>query len=351
MTPPTHCQDDLTRPASPTADPAPQRAELRAVVYSSSDVREVRPDSAAALAALRQPDHVLWLDVAGPVDPDLLQQLGDQFGLHRLALEDIVHTHQRAKVEDYAEHLFVVLRMMDDAAAGETRTEQLAMCLGDGFLITFQESPGDCWQPVRQRLQDPMSRLRRSGPDYLAYVLLDAVVDAFFPVLERLGAALEDVEDQVLAQVRSQQRMAELHSLRRDLLLLRRALWPLRDVMHALSRGDVPRIEPATRIWLRDVHDHVLRLLDLLENHRELGASLMEMHLAVVSTRLNEVMKVLTVIATIFIPLTFVVGIYGMNFHYMPELTWAWGYPACWAVMLGIAGGMLFWFRRRGWLG
>jgi magnesium transporter len=336
-------------PGTLHVDPEAPKPVLRAFVYGPSGLHEHRPTAAAAVTALRQPGHVLWLDVAGLGDAALLRELGERFGLHRLALEDTVNAHQRAKVEDYPEHLFLVLRMIDDSA-DEVRTEQLSLFLGDGFVATFQERTGDCWDTIRQRLQDETGRLRRSGPDYLAYSLLDGVVDAFFPVIETFGARLDAIEDDILAGVRPREVAADLHGVRRDMLVLRRALWPLRDVTHTLVLGDAPRIEAATRVYLRDVHDHVLRLIDLLESHREVGASLMEVHLASVSNRLNEVMKVLTVIATIFIPLTFVVGIYGMNFHHMPELDWWWAYPACWLLMLAIAASMLWWFRRRGWL-
>ena len=224
------------------------------------------------------------------------------------------------------------------------------MFLGDDFVLTFEEHRGDCFDPVRHRLRDPSSRIRRNGVDYLAYALMDAIVDAYFPAMEALGDRLEAVEESVVAGSAPAAVVRELHETRRELLVARRALWPLREVMAGLMRADSARVTTETRVYLRDVYDHVVQLLDLLENYRELGASLTELHLASASIRLNEVMKVLTMIATIFIPLTFVVGVYGMNFEHMPELTWRYGYPAVLLVMLGIALGMLVWFRRRGWL-
>lgn len=297
---------------------------------------------------LRQRTGTVWVSVAGLGDLGVLRQLANVFGLHRLALEDVVHTHQRPKLEDYPEHQFLVLRMLDDERVGET--EQMCLFLGDDYVLTFEEHRGDCFDLVRHRLRDPGSRLRRHGVDYLAYALVDAVVDAYFPALEKLGDRLEAAEDKVVAGETHADVLHELHCVRRELVQARRALWPLREVVAGLMRGDSRRVTTETRVYLRDVYDHVVQLLDLLENHRELGASLTELHLASASVRLNEVMKVLTLIATIFIPLTFVVGIYGMNFDYMPELHWRYGYPAVLGSMLVVGLSMLVWFRRRGWL-
>jgi magnesium transporter len=334
-------------PGTLCIDPAAQPPQLHAFAYGTAGVIERRPTTAADAAALRAPGRILWLDVAGLGDEALLRDLGERFGLHRLALEDITNAQQRAKAEDYPGHAFVVLRMVNPGP--ELDTEQWSLCLGDDFVLTFQERAGDCFGLVRQRLLDAGGRMRQLGPDYLAYALLDAVVDAFFPVLEAVGDRLERVEERIL-QPQTQQVIGDLHTVRRDLLALRRALWPLREVTHGLMRGDLARFQAETRVYLRDVHDHVVQLLDLLENYRELGSSLIEVHLATASQRLNEVMKVLTVIATIFIPLTFVAGVYGMNFKHQPEYEWTFGYPLCLLAMTAIAVGMLWWFRRRGWL-
>jgi magnesium transporter len=335
-------------PGTLCIDPQAQPPQLHAFAYGAAGVVERRPTTAADAATLRAPGRILWLDVAGLGDEALLRELGERFGLHRLALEDITNSQQRAKAEDYPGHAFLVLRMVNPGP--ELDTEQWSLCLGDDFVLTFQERAGDCFGLVRQRLQDAGGRMRTLGPDYLAYALLDAVVDAFFPVLEATGDRLEHIEERILQAKAPQELIGELHAVRRDLLTLRRALWPLREVTAGLVRGDAPRFQTETRVYLRDVHDHVVQLLDLLENYRELGTSLMEVNLATASQRLNEVMKVLTVIATIFIPLTFIAGVYGMNFKHMPEYEWAFGYPLCLLAMAAIAGGMLWWFRRRGWL-
>jgi magnesium transporter len=329
-------------------DPTASRTAIAAMRMSEGSCLEEHDISIERVAELREQGGLLWVAVSGIGDLDAIRRIGELFQLHRLALEDVAHTHQRPKLEDYPEHQFLVLRVLDPAHPGET--EQMCMFLADDFVLTFEEHPGDCFEPVRHRLRDPSSRLRKHGADYLAYALVDAVVDAYFPAMEALGDRLELVEESVVAGSAAAEVVQDLHRTRRELLVARRALWPLREVMSALMRADSARVTSETRVYLRDVYDHVVQLLDLLENYRELGASLTELHLASASIRLNEVMKVLTLIATIFIPLTFLVGIYGMNFEHMPELHWDYGYPGLLALMFGIALGMLWWFRKRGWL-
>ena len=335
-------------PGTMLPDPSAPRPVISAMRMGEGACTEERAVSIERIAELREQGGLLWVAVAGIGDIEAIRRIGELFQLHRLALEDVAHTHQRPKLEDYPEHQFLVLRVLDSAHPGET--EQMCMFLGDDFVLTFEEHPGDCFEPVRHRLRDPSSRLRKNGADYLAYALVDAVVDAYFPAMESLGDRREVVEEAVVAGSAAAEVVRELHRARRELLVARRALWPLREVMSALMRADSARVTSDTRVYLRDVHDHVVQLLDLLENYRELGASLTELHLASASIRLNEVMKVLTLIATIFIPLTFLVGLYGMNFDHMPELHWRYSYPALLALMFGIAIGMLWWFRRRGWL-
>lgn len=318
------------------------------MALGADGLTELGSASFEEVAGLRSRSRLLWLDVTGVGDVQLVQRLGELFELHRLTQEDIVNVHQRAKAEEYPGYAFLVLRMLDPTAPCDT--EQFALCLGPGFVVTFQERAGDCFATVRQRLRDPQGRLQRSGADHLAYALIDAIVDAYFPVLEQLGDRLDSCEEDILLGRPHDRVLGSIHALRRDLLVLRRALWPLRELSAALLRGDSPRFQPDTRLYLRDLHDHVIQLLDLLENQREMAAALMEVHLSSVSNRLNEVMKVLTIIATIFIPLTFVAGIYGMNFDEMPELRWQYGYYACLLVMAAIAVGMLWWFHRRRWL-
>lgn len=330
----------------PSPDALPMR--LSAIGYGAGGVVERRDCDLAAIEALRKTSKVVWIDVTGLGDVPLLRQIGEAFGLHRLALEDVVNVTQRAKVEDYGDHMFVVLRMVDPT--NTTETEQFALFLGVDFVLTFQERPGDCFGMVRSRLRDANGQMPKRGADYLAYALLDSVVDAYFPVLERHDGRIETLELAVLEGKASDNVVPELHSVRRCLLELRRAVWPLREAMSSLARGENRHFSADVVPYLRDVGDHVVQLIDLLENHREMSSSLLELHLSMVNHKLNEVMKLLTVISTIFIPLTFLVGVYGMNFKWMPETDVWWGYPSCLLLMLGVALWMLRWFRRRGWL-
>lgn len=329
-------------------DPEAHPSRLSAIGYGGGQFVERPSIGVDELVALRKRCPNVWVDVAGFRDVDLLQRLGELFGLHRLALEDILNVQQRAKVEDYGEHEFLLLRMIDDSNAHET--EQLGLFVGPGFVLTFQERPGDCFGLVRKRLADPSGQMPQRGSDYLAYAVLDAVVDGYFPVVEGLDRRLEAVEEAILGGHGTAAVVQELHGVRRGLLELRRAVWPLREATSSLVRGEVRHFAAEVRPYLRDVHDHVVQLLDLLENYRELSSSLLDLYLSNVNYRLNEVMKFLTIIATIFIPLTFVAGVYGMNFDWMPELRVWWGYPLCLLLMAAIAAVMLWWFRRRRWL-
>ena len=334
-------------PGTMVGDPALVPTRIHAIGWSADATESCVLRDVSELAAFRMRWPRVWVNVDGVGDASIVARVGEVFDLHRLALADVVHVHQRAKVEEYEGHTFVVLRMVDHA--GGRLTEQLSMFLGDAFVVTFQEHAGDNFDPLRRRLEDPGSRIRSLGTGYIGYAVIDAVVDACFPAMEEIGDRMEQLEQRILAQEAGQATMGELYTLRQRLLELRRAIWPLRDLTAAIARGEAPRFGPAISVYLRDVHDHVVQLIDLLESQREIAASLMEVHLGTVSNRLNEVMKVLTLISTIFIPLTFVTSIYGMNFVSMPELDEPWAYPLVMGAMAVIAGCMLVWFRRKGW--
>jgi magnesium transporter len=300
-------------------------------------------------------DGVLWINVDGLGDVSVLEKLGQHWNLHPLALEDVLNVPQRAKMEDYDHHAFLVFRMAFVDAAMQGRMEQVSLFLGSSYVLTFQEKPEhDPFEPVRHRLRHQGGKIRHCGADYLAYALLDAAIDSFFPVLEVLGEELEALEDAVLEEP-TRETMETIHTIRRTLTHLRRAVWPAREAIHAFARSDSEWVTEPTRVFLRDCHDHVLQVLDVLESYRDLAGSLMETSLSSQSYRLNEVMKVLTVIATIFIPLTFIAGIYGMNFDgskspwNMPELRWYWGYPFSLVLMAVLALCLVVFFRRKGW--
>jgi magnesium transporter len=297
---------------------------------------------------------VVWINVDGHGDHDFIKRLGDIFDLHHLAVEDVINVNQRSKVEEYEDNHFIVTRMVE--YNGRLNTEQLSIFLGANIVITFSEFPGgDSLNPVRDRLRKNRGYIRDRGADYLVYSIIDAVIDAYFPVLEEYGELMEELEDEIIERP-SKHVITEMHSIKRELLDLRRAIWPLRDVTNSLVRDVTPLIKDDTRLYLRDCYDHTVRLIDLLETYRELGADLMDVYLSSVSNKLNEVMKVLTIITTLFIPPTFIAGVYGMNFNWerspwnMPELNWYFGYPFAWALMIGIVLYMFLFIKRHGWL-
>ncbi|MFN8389058.1 MAG: magnesium/cobalt transporter CorA [Bdellovibrionota bacterium] len=319
------------------------------IAYNAEEFIEQPLEKLSDLAPLLDRYGVTWLDVDGLGDPALIQQIGDLFGFHRLALEDVANVNQRAKMEAYGEYHFIVTRMIVQLSE-QLDTEQFSMFVGTNYVVTFQEKPGDCLETVRTRIRTNRGRIRKAGPDHLFYALLDAVIDAYFPVLELYGERMDNLEDEIIA-VAQPDTIARIHDLKRDLLQLRRAVWPLREVLNTLLRDANPLITEETRLYLRDCYDHIVRIMDLVENYRELAADLMDLYLSMVSNRMNEVMKVLTIIATIFIPLTFIVGVYGMNFKHMPELDWDYGYAFAWILMLLVTLGMVMFFRRKGWIG
>ncbi len=340
-------------PGALIPDPLAAPPEIQALAYGPDGYEEQHLADLAALPALLARWPVTWVNVDGLGDMGVLRQLGGLFDLHPLALEDVINLHQRAKVDDYGHVLFVVTQM----AAWEEglRTEQISLFLGSRFVLTFQYLPGDSFGPVRTRIRQGNGLIRQAGADYLAYTLLDAVLDGYFPVLETYGERLEGLEEDAVdhpdAAVRSQ-----IHDTRHDLRTLRRAVWPQREALNQLVRDPSPLIGAGTRIYLRDAYDHAIQLIDLIETYRELGADLMDLYLSGVSNRMNEIMKVLTIIATIFIPLSFIASLYGMNFNpaasplNMPELNWFWGYPWALGLMFLTASLLLAFFARRKWL-
>lgn len=327
---------------------------VTAIGYGPDGFDEWTVEDPATLAEARGRWPVLWVNVDGVGHAPTLEALGAVFGLHRLALEDVTDVPQRPKAEWYDQHLFVVGRMVRLVPALDV--EQLSLFLAPGYVLTFQERPGDPLDPVRRRLRMGTGRIRATGADYLAYAILDAVVDNYFPVLERYGDLLEELDDCILAGG-GRAAMARLHAVKRDLLALRRAVWPVRDAITGLLREPGELIGEGTQVFLRDCHDHVVQAADLVETYRELASSLTDLYLSSVSYRMNEIMKVLTLFTAVFIPLSFIAGLYGMNFDHeesplnMPELEWYFGYPFALGLMAVIAAGLLYYFWRRGWIG
>ncbi|MFM8573975.1 MAG: magnesium/cobalt transporter CorA [Pirellula sp.] len=295
----------------------------------------------------------VWVDVVGLGSEQTLRTIANMFHLHPLVIEDVVNVYQRAKVEEFDDGLFIVARMVD--GDDPALTEQISIYLKGNVLISFQERPGDCWEPLRQRLRQRRGKVAINDLDYLLYSLLDAVVDSYFPVLEKVVEQVDDLEQSITEQVSTEQ-MARIHDLRGQLLALRRSIRPHREMINELVRDSIPHIHPETRVHLRDCYDHVIQVVDAVDTYREVTSDLRDFYLSSVSNSMNEVMKLLTIISTIFIPLSFVAGVYGMNFDpevspwNMPELKWRFGYFFSLAIMALMASGLLIYFRRRRWI-
>lgn len=294
-------------------------------------------------------NDVVWIDIDGLHRVDILESVGECFGIHPLTLEDILNTDQRPKVEEYDKYLYIAVKMLDFLPDGHIGVEQISIILMENLVLSFQENVGDIFDTVREDLRRSRGRLRREGADFLAYTLLDSTVDQYFVLMEQLGDRVDDIESQLIDRPASQFGH-DINNLKREMLMLRRSIWPMREVMNVLVRTESKFIGRSTVVFLQDVYDHIIHVIETLEIFREMLSGTLDIYLTSMSNRLNEIMKVLTVISTIFIPLTFIVGIYGMNFHFMPELSWRWGYPLVWGVMIAVVAGMFAFFRRKGWL-
>jgi magnesium transporter len=293
---------------------------------------------------------VTWINIDGLHDLNIIEKIGTHFEIHPLTLADIVNTGHRPKAEDYDSYLFLVIKMLSyDEATNHISSEQISLILGKHYLLSFQEVEGDVFEAVRERIRRSKGRIRNSGCDYLAYALTDAVVDHYFLVLEKLEEKIEDLEDDLLSDP-SPATLRSVHNLKREMIFLRKQVWPLREVINSLVKDQSHLIEETTTLFLRDVYDHTIQIIDTIESLRDILSGLQDLYLSTISNRMNEVMKVLTIIATIFIPLSFIAGVYGMNFKYMPELEWPWAYPVLWGVLVAIGLVMLAWFRHKKWL-
>jgi magnesium transporter len=316
--------------------------------YGAAGCEELQPYQANQLAPPAD-ESVVWINVSGVHNVEVLEAIGKQFVLHPLLLEDIANTDQRPKLDDYETYFFLVMKMMSLTDKKEIAVEQVSLVLGRNYVLSFQENGTDVFQPVRERLRGGKGRLRQSGADYLFYALVDAIVDQYFAVLEFMGEKIELLQQTVVDDPKPET-LNEIHGLKRQLLFVRRAVWPLRDVMNNLSRSDCPFLQEATKLFFRDVYDHVVQIVDTIETLREMVSASLDIYLSSVSYRLNAVMRVLTVITTIFMPLSFIASIYGMNFEHMPELKSTWGYPIVLVTMTVVGLGMLVLFRNKRWL-
>lgn len=325
-----------------------ERTLLSLIEYDEKTFSEKKDATLADVAACTERPEVSWVNVIGLARTDLIAQIGDLFHLHPLTQEDIVNTTQRPKFENFDEYLFFVVKMLS-IEGGEVYAEQVSIILTRCAVISFQEQEGDVFDAIRTRIQTGKGRIRKAGADYLAYALLDAVVDGYFEVFEQIGERIEDLEEELVRDP-TPSTMDTMYSLKRDLIYLRKSIWPLREVVSGMERSDSDLISEPTAIYLKDVYDHVIQVADTLETYRDMVGGMLDIYLSSVSNRMNEIMKVLTIIATIFIPLTFLAGLYGMNFGNMPELRWEYGYFIVLLVMAIVAAGEVLYFRKRGWL-
>jgi magnesium transporter len=334
-----------------TGDPSTGKPLITVFAYDGDRCVEKSVETAAEAFFQGDKPGVLWINIDGLHEVELISQIGRHFDLHPLVLEDILHTEQRPKLENYETYLFIVLRMLSwDDTANEIKAEQVSLVLGKDYVLSFQEeSDFDVFGPVREALRTGKGRLRKAGADYLIYSLMDAVVDNYFVIMESLGEKIEELEDELVTGVRSEI-LREVHHLRRENIYLRKSIWPLREVVGGLERGESALVTDGTTIYLRDLYDHTIQVMDTVETFRDMLSGMLDLYLSSVSFRLNEVMKVLTIIATIFIPLTFLAGVWGMNFHNMPELAKPWGYPTALGLMATLAGWMVYKFKKKGWM-
>jgi len=327
-----------------------ENIRLSLINYDESGFEEKDLKTVEESFSYKDKPSVTWIDIDGLHDVDIVARIGNEFGLHPLILEDILHTNQRPKMDDFENYLFIVARMLHyDNAKNQVNSEQISLVLFRNLVISFQENEGDIFEPVKERLRKDKSRIRKMGSDYLLYTLMDSVVDNYLIVLENIGERVEEVEEQLITNP-VPQTLAAIHNLKRELILLRKSLWPLRELIGTLEKGEIGLIQEKTAIFFKDIYDHTIHIIDTIDTYRDLVSGMMDVFLSSVSNRMNEVMKMLTIIATIFIPLTFFAGVWGMNFNNMPELTWRYGYLIAWFIMIVVGVLMFIWFKQKKFL-
>ena len=323
---------------------------ITVIDYDEHVFNEKQVTTVAECFPFKATQTVTWINIDGLHDVSVIEEIGQAFDLHPLILEDILNTGQRPKFEDYDGHLFIVLRMLTCSDVNlAIDSEQVSLVFGPNVVISFQERVGDVFDPIRDRIRNAKGRIRKMGADYLAYSLLDAIVDSYFAILEATGERIETLEEELISEP-GEKTLRQIHGLKREMIELRRSIWPLRELINGLQRSESPLIAETTSVYLRDVYDHTIQIIDAIESFRDMVSGMLDIYLSSLSNRMNAVMKVLTIIATMFIPLTFIAGIYGMNFPNMPEMKWPYSYAAVWVVMIAMTVGMLIYFRKKKWL-
>ncbi|MBL7179434.1 MAG: magnesium/cobalt transporter CorA [Desulfobacterales bacterium] len=327
-----------------------EKTQITLINYDAEQLQERVIDTIEEVFPLKELPTVTWINIDGLHQIDIIEKTGRYFNIHPLVLEDILNTGQRPKAQEFEDCIFVVLKMLYyNENLEETRGEQFSLVLGENYLISFQETHGDVFNTIRDRIRNPKTRMRKAGCDYLAYTLIDAIVDNYFIILETLGETIETLEDELLENP-GRETLHTLHEMKREMIYMRKQIWPIREIINTLIKSESPLINESTRVYFKDIYDHTIQVIDTIESYRDFLAGMLDIYLSTVSNKMNEIMKVLTMIATIFIPITFIAGIYGMNFKYMPELEWRWGYFLLWGIIAVIVAIMIVFFKKRDWI-
>lgn len=326
-----------------------EKVEIRLINYDTQHYSDHSIKEIDECFGYKDSKATTWINIDGMHDTGIFKKLGDCFGIHPLILEDVLNTEQRPKVEDFKDYVYIVLKMIDyEENTKKISFEQVSIIFGKYYLISIQEKPLKIYEELRKRLKNNAGNIRKTGTDYLAYLLLDLIIDNYFDVLEKTGERFEVIENKLI-HLPSQKLLRSIYNLKRDMLFLRKSVWPLREVINRLERDEIALVKNNTRLYIRDIYDHTIQIIDTVETYRDMIAGMIDIYLSSISNRLNEVMKILTIISTIFIPATFIASIYGMNFRFMPEISWKWSYLVVWFIILGISISMVIYFKRKKW--
>jgi magnesium transporter len=327
-----------------------EKVKISVMDYSIGKYDEKEIKKVEDCFSLKRKPSISWINIDGLHEISVIEKLGKCFDIHPLVLEDILDTEQRPKMEDYEKFIFLVLKMLYvDDKTQEIHSEQVSLILGSNYVISFQETVGDVFDNVRERIRGSKGRIRKMGADYLAYALMDAIVDNYYVILEKIGEKIESMQEDIILNPEPET-LQHIYKLKRDMIYLRKSVWPLREVINGLLREESKLIKKSTHIYLRDLYDHTIQVIDTIETYRDMVSGMLDIYMSSVSNKMNEVMKVLTIFAAIFIPLTFIAGVYGMNFHHMPELSYTWAYPAVWIVIIVVAISLLGYFKHKKWI-
>ena len=327
-----------------------EKVKITLIDYDSKNLLEKELEHVEESFPFKDEPTDTWLNITGLHDIEIIEKIGIYFNIHPLVMEDILNTGQRPKLEDYEDYLYIVFKMLFyDMDENMVKSEQISIILSKNYLISFQEIEGDVFKPLRERIRKGKGRIRKMGSDYLAYALIDATVDQYFMILEKFGEEIESLEEELLVNPTSETYQT-IHNMKREMIYLRKNIWPMREIAGGLRKGESDFISDAAGIFFADIYDHVIQIIDTIESFRDILSGMLDLYLSTISNKMNEVMKVLTIIATLFIPLTFIAGVYGMNFKYMPELEWRWGYLGIWILMGFVAILLVFYFKKKKWI-